>query len=170
MSVQTSDPPSRKRGQASSLNRRETLAALGFISAWVFGFLDFTAWLMVASLDDPGLPDLERDRADQHALPAVGRRHIALPLVRTPLIVVFIFELKASWTDLIKPLIYLQDTALYTLPRGLKAILDRFGQGGDMQWEIVPAASVIVTLPMIVIFFIGQRYFMDGIATTGRKG
>jgi multiple sugar transport system permease protein len=97
-------------------------------------------------------------------------RHIALPLVRTALIVVFVFELKASWTDLIKPLIYLQDTMLYTLPRGLKAILDRFGQGGEMQWEIVLAASVIVTVPMIVVFFVGQRYFMDGIATTGRKG
>ncbi len=96
--------------------------------------------------------------------------HIAVPLVRTALIVVFIFEIKASWTDLVKPLIYLQNTALYTLPRGLKAILDRFGQGGEMQWEIVLAASVIVTVPMILIFFVGQRYFMDGIATTGRKG
>ncbi len=97
-------------------------------------------------------------------------RHVALPLTRTALIVVFIFEFKASWTDLLKPLIYLQNSALYTLPRGLKAILDQFGQGGEMQWEIVLAASVIVTVPMLVIFFLGQRYFMDGIATTGLKG
>lgn len=97
-------------------------------------------------------------------------RHIALPLTRTALIVVFIFEFKASWTDLIKPLIYLYNTNLYTLPRGLKALLDQFGQGGEMQWEIVLAASVIVTLPMIIIFFLGQRYFMEGIATTGMKG
>jgi multiple sugar transport system permease protein len=95
---------------------------------------------------------------------------IALPLTRTALIVVFIFEFKASWTDLLKPLIYLQNSALYTLPRGLKAILDQFGQGGEMQWEVVLAASVIVTVPMLIIFFIGQRYFMDGIATTGLKG
>ena len=95
---------------------------------------------------------------------------IALPLTRTALIVVFIFEFKASWTDLLKPLIYLQNSALFTLPRGLKAILDQFGQGGEMQWEIVLAASVIVTVPMMVIFFLGQRYFMDGIATTGLKG
>jgi multiple sugar transport system permease protein len=39
-----------------------------------------------------------------------------------------------------------------------------------MKWEIVLAASVIVTLPMLIIFFLGQRYFMDGIATTGLKG
>jgi multiple sugar transport system permease protein len=95
---------------------------------------------------------------------------IALPLTRTALIVVFIFEFKASWTDLLKPLIYLQNSALYTLPRGLKAILDQFGQGGEMQWEVVLAASVIVTVPMLIIFFLGQRYFMDGIATTGLKG
>jgi multiple sugar transport system permease protein len=95
---------------------------------------------------------------------------IALPLVSTALIVVFIFEFKASWTDLMRPLIYLQNTALYTLPRGLKAILDQFGQGGEMQWEIVLAASVLVTLPMLLIFFVGQRYFIEGIATTGIKG
>lgn len=95
---------------------------------------------------------------------------IALPLTRTALIVVFVFEFKASWTDLLKPLIYLQNSALYTLPRGLKAILDQFGQGGEMQWEIVLAASVIITVPMLIIFFLGQRYFMDGIATTGLKG
>jgi multiple sugar transport system permease protein len=97
-------------------------------------------------------------------------RHIALPLTRTALIVVFIFEFKASWVDLVKPLIYLQKTDLYTLPLGLKSILDQFGQGGEMQWEIVLAASVIVTIPVVIIFFIGQRYFMDGIATTGLKG
>jgi multiple sugar transport system permease protein len=96
--------------------------------------------------------------------------NIALPLTRTALIVVFVFEFKASWTDLLKPLIYLQNSALYTLPRGLKAILDQFGQGGEMEWEVVLAASVIVTIPMIIIFFFGQRYFMDGIATTGLKG
>lgn len=97
-------------------------------------------------------------------------RFVALPLTRTALIVVFIFEFKASWTDLLKPLIYLQNPALYTLPRGLKAVLDQFGQGGEMQWEVVMAASVIITIPMIVIFFLGQRYFMEGIATTGLKG
>ena len=42
--------------------------------------------------------------------------------------------------------------------------------GGEGQWEVVLAASVIATLPMLVIFFLGQRYFVEGIATTGRKG
>jgi hypothetical protein len=55
------------------------------------------------------------------------------------------------------------------LPRGRKPILDQFGQGGEGQWEVVLAASVIATVPMLVIFFLGQRYFVEGIATTGRK-
>jgi multiple sugar transport system permease protein len=56
--------------------------------------------------------------------------NIALPLATPGLIVVFIFELKNSWMDLLKPLIYLRDPELYTLPRGLKALIDRFGQAG----------------------------------------
>jgi multiple sugar transport system permease protein len=95
---------------------------------------------------------------------------IALPLARPALIVAFVFEFKASWNDLLKPLIYLQDPDKYTLPRGLKAILDEFGQAGEMNWEIVIAALVISTVPMILVFFAGQRYFVEGIATEGRKG
>ena len=95
---------------------------------------------------------------------------IAMPICRPALIVTFIFELRASWTDLIKPLIYLRDPNLYTLPRGLKAILDQFGQGGESKWEIVLTASAIATIPMIVAFFLAQRHIVEGIATTGRKG
>ncbi|MFG2164520.1 carbohydrate ABC transporter permease [Micromonospora chersina] len=95
---------------------------------------------------------------------------LAFPLVRPALLVAFVFEFKASWTDLIKPLIYLRNEQLYTLPRGLKVILDRFGYGGEQQWEIVLAGSVIATVPMIILFFLAQRHFVEGIATTGRKG
>ncbi|MCP3803982.1 carbohydrate ABC transporter permease [Allokutzneria sp. A3M-2-11 16] len=95
---------------------------------------------------------------------------IAVPLCRPALIVSFIFELKASWSDLLKPLIYLRDPELFTLPRGLKAISDQFGQSGEQQWEVVLAGSVITTVPMIIVFFLAQRYFMQGIATQGRKG
>lgn len=95
---------------------------------------------------------------------------IAVPLCKPALIVTFVFELKASWSDLLKPLIYLRDTELFTLPRGLKAISDQFGQSGEQQWEIVLAGSVITTLPMVVVFFLAQRHFINGIATQGRKG
>jgi multiple sugar transport system permease protein len=95
---------------------------------------------------------------------------IAVPLCRPALIVVFIFELRASWSELLKPLIYLRDPALYTMPRGMKSILDQFGQGGESRWEVVLAGAVITTVPMVIAFFLGQRYIVEGIATQGRKG
>jgi multiple sugar transport system permease protein len=95
---------------------------------------------------------------------------IAVPLCKPAMIVTFVFELKASWSDLLRPLIYLRDPELYTLPRGLKAISDQFGQSGEQQWEIVLAGAVITTLPMVVVFFLAQRHFIYGIATQGRKG
>ncbi len=90
---------------------------------------------------------------------------MALPLAKPGLIVVFVFELKAAWTDLVKPLIYLRDPQLYTLPRGLKAVLDRFGEGGEEQWELVLAASVVATVPMVLLFLVAQRHFVRGTVT-----
>lgn len=99
-------------------------------------------------------------------------RRIALPLAKPALIVVFIFELQAKWFDLMTPLIYLRDTALYTLPLGLKTILDQQGAGGggEGRWEIIMAGTVVTVVPMIILFAIFQRFFIEGIATQGRKG
>jgi multiple sugar transport system permease protein len=97
-------------------------------------------------------------------------RLIAAPLTRPALVVTALFEFQAAWTDLMRPLIYLRDSDTFTVPRGLKSMLDQFGFGGEWHWELVVTASVITTLPMIVIFFVGQRHFMQGIATTGNRG
>jgi multiple sugar transport system permease protein len=99
-------------------------------------------------------------------------RRIALPLAKPALIVTFIFEVQAKWFDLMTPLIYLRDSALFTLPVGIKTILDRFGQGGggEGDWQIIVAATLILTLPMLIIFALFQKYFIEGIATQGRKG
>ena len=97
-------------------------------------------------------------------------RRIALPLCRPALIIVFIFELQASWSDLLKPLIYLQTEEYFTMPRGLKQIVDGFALSGEYHWEIAMAATLVATLPMIVVFALGQRYFMEGLATTAKQG
>ena len=97
-------------------------------------------------------------------------RHIALPLTRPALVVTALFEFQAAWTDLMRPLIYLRDSSTFTVPRGLKSLLDQFGFGGEWHWELVVTASVITTVPMIVVFLLGQRQIIEGIATTGTKG
>lgn len=95
---------------------------------------------------------------------------IAMPLCKPALVVTLLFEFQAAWTDLMRPLIYLRDSSTFTIPRGLKALLDQFGFGGNWHWEIVVTASVITTVPMIILFFLGQKHFVRGIATTGNKG
>jgi multiple sugar transport system permease protein len=97
---------------------------------------------------------------------------IAVPLAKPALIVTAVFEFKASWTDLMKPLIYLRDDHQFTVPRGLFALLGIYGPsgGGHGDYQVIIAATVIATIPMIIIFFLGQRYFIEGIATSGRKG
>jgi multiple sugar transport system permease protein len=97
-------------------------------------------------------------------------RRIALPLCRPALIIVFIFELQASWSDLLKPLIYLQTEEYFTMPRGLKQVVDGFALSGEYHWEIAMAATLVATLPMIVVFAFAQRYFLEGLATTARQG
>jgi multiple sugar transport system permease protein len=94
---------------------------------------------------------------------------IALPLCRPAIVVTCLFEFQAAWTDLMRPLIYLRDSSTFTVPRGLKALLDQFGFGGEWHWEIVMTAGVITTVPMIILFFLGQKHFVRGIASTGGR-
>lgn len=94
---------------------------------------------------------------------------MALPMSKPALAITFLFEFQASWADLLKPLVYLRDPALYTLPRGLKAVLDQFGQGGEREWELVLAANVVATLPMLLLFIVAGRWLMQGIKVTGNK-
>ncbi|MHA7132950.1 carbohydrate ABC transporter permease [Oerskovia turbata] len=95
---------------------------------------------------------------------------MVVPLSKPALIVTLLFELQASWSELMRALIYLQSSEQFTVPRGLKALVNQFGFGGEWHWEIIVTASVITTVPMIILFFLGQKQFIDGIATTGRKG
>ena len=95
---------------------------------------------------------------------------IALPLCKPALAVTLVFEVQAVWTDLMRALIYLRDSDTFTVPRGLKSLVDAFGFGGEWHWEIIITASVITTIPMIIVFFLAQRQIIDGVASTGIKG
>ncbi|ROP26543.1 multiple sugar transport system permease protein [Pseudokineococcus lusitanus] len=92
---------------------------------------------------------------------------MALPLTKPAVVVTLLFEFQAAWTDLMRPLIYLRSSENFTVPRGLKTLVDTFGAGGEFQWQVVITASVITTVPMVVLFFLGQKHFVAGIATSG---
>jgi multiple sugar transport system permease protein len=83
-----------------------------------------------------------------------------LPLSRAPLAVVAFFQLMYSWNDLLGPLLYLTDQSTFTLTLGLQSYQS---QEGGTQWHYLMAASVMTTLPIVVIFFFVQRTFLRGI-------
>jgi multiple sugar transport system permease protein len=97
---------------------------------------------------------------------------VALPLAKPALIVTALFEFKAKWTDLMTPLIYLHSDKQFTIPRGLYALLGQYAPsaGGQGDYQLIMAALVLSTLPMLIIFAFGQRYFIEGISLQGRKG
>jgi multiple sugar transport system permease protein len=94
---------------------------------------------------------------------------LMLPLVRPALLSVAIFEFQAKWNDFMGPLIYIQNPNLRTLPLGLQMIVQSLGYG-QFRWELLFTASVLVTLPMILLFLVAQRQFIEGIQTSGLKG
>ncbi|WP_371872806.1 carbohydrate ABC transporter permease [Herbiconiux sp. L3-i23] len=99
---------------------------------------------------------------------------IAAPLSIPSFIIVFIFEFQASWNNLQAPLIYLNfgSPENFTVPLGISYAMTVFSptNGGHGDYQLVMVAALLVTLPMLILFAFGQRYFIEGIATQGRKG
>lgn len=90
---------------------------------------------------------------------------IVLPLARPALATAAVFQFVWTWTDFLNPLIYLNDSSKYTLSIGL---YNFFSENG-VDWGPLMAACVMFTLPAFIVFLLGQRYFVEGIATSGLK-
>ncbi|WP_172194190.1 carbohydrate ABC transporter permease [Saccharibacillus qingshengii] len=93
-------------------------------------------------------------------------RSIIFPLSRSAIIVVSLFCFLATWNDFMGPLIYLKSENLFTLALGLQMFQGTY----TAQWDLLMAASAAVVLPCVVVFLIGQKYFLEGITLTGLKG
>ncbi len=92
--------------------------------------------------------------------------YIMLPLVRPSLATVAVFTFLGVWNDFMGPLIYLSDQRLYPLSLGLYALQVQADGGMAM----LMAGSLLMILPVVLIFFFAQRYFIQGITMTGMKG
>jgi multiple sugar transport system permease protein len=91
---------------------------------------------------------------------------IMLPLSRPALAVVSLFTFMGAWNNFLGPLIYLHRPDQYTLALGLQAFQS---QQNGTDWNLLMAASMLVMLPVIILFFLTQKTFIQGIATTGIK-
>lgn len=90
---------------------------------------------------------------------------IVLPLARPALAAQAIFVFMGSWNDFMRPLIILSDPELFTLPLGLNSFKGQY----ISYWNYIMAASMVFTLPVLVIYIFFNRYFIKGISFTGGK-
>jgi multiple sugar transport system permease protein len=91
---------------------------------------------------------------------------IILPLSVPALASLTIITFVSTWNDYLGPLIYLRDRPLWTIQLGLQSFVGEY----NAEHALIMTGSVLSVLPIALIFFVGQRYFVEGIATTGVKG
>lgn len=94
--------------------------------------------------------------------------YVIVPLVKPAAAAIAIMSAMAAWNEFMGPLIYLRDQAKFPLSLGLWGMRTDFTSGID--WTLIMAGNVLMTLPVIVLFFICQRYFIQGMAMSGMKG
>lgn len=92
--------------------------------------------------------------------------HIILPLLKPVLATVAIFAFMGAWNDFLWPLIVMTSEKMYTLPVALAMLNGEH----NSEWSLLMAGALVVTLPVLIIFFALQRYFIEGIAHSGIKG
>jgi multiple sugar transport system permease protein len=92
---------------------------------------------------------------------------IMVPLSRPALAASAIFSFTYNWNDFTAPLVYLNSPDKMTAAVGLAAFRHRYGA---TPWQLLMAASLVAVLPCVILFFVAQRYFIQGIVVTGVKG
>jgi multiple sugar transport system permease protein len=113
---------------------------------------------------------IPKDLADSARIDGAGEIQIwwdlYLPLARPALMVVALFQFLISWNDLLKPSVFLIDENQYTLSLALQQFQSCLG---GAEWGPLMAITLIMALPIIMLFLITQKYFVRGIAVSGLK-
>ena len=92
--------------------------------------------------------------------------HIMLPLSLPALSTLTIFTFVNTWNDFLGPLIYLTKTELKTIQIGLRMFITQY----SAEYGLIMAASVVALIPVLIVFLSLQKYFVQGVASTGIKG
>ncbi len=94
--------------------------------------------------------------------------YVILPLSRPAVATVSVFLFVGQWNNLVQPLLYLQRAELFTMP--IYVAQKNNLQESPIPWQDIMAASVLFVIPVLVVFILTQRYFVEGITMTGSKG
>jgi len=110
-------------------------------------------------------PDLEEAARIDGANTLQVLWYVILPISMPALATVAIFTFQAAWNDFLGPLIFLHDQSKYTLTLGLSFFRGSY----EVNWAYLMASSLVVSLPVILVFFLAQKVFIQGVGYTGTK-
>jgi multiple sugar transport system permease protein len=157
-------------GQVTMIPIFELFRSLGWYGSYlpltVPAFAGVPFYIFLLSQFFKTLPE---DMSEAARLDGAGELRIftrlVLPLSKPALATCALFQFLGTWNDFMGPLLYVNDPKRYTLAYGLQQFMSAYGG----QWTQLMAASIVFTLPIVVLFFFAQRTFIQGIATTGGK-
>jgi ABC-type glycerol-3-phosphate transport system permease component len=162
-------------GQVTMIPMYAAFARLGWIDTWyplivpaLFGSPFYIFLFRQFFLTIP------REYDEAALLDGAGRFRIywsiILPLARPALATVALFCFIGSWNDFFNPLIYINSPANATLTLGLHMLKTQIVGTGSVQWHILMAASLLVMVPNVVVFFLAQKHFIKGLQMGGLRG
>jgi oligogalacturonide transport system permease protein len=138
---------------------------LPFIVPAMLGSFPFFNFMMVQFFR--GLP-LEIDESGKldGCNSFVILKELLLPLCKSAIFSVIVFQFVWTWNDFFNVLIYISSVAKYPVALGLRMTMDI---STEFDWNQINAMSLVSILPPVILFFAAQKYFVEGIATTGMK-
>ena len=96
--------------------------------------------------------------------------YVIVPQVKPTLAAISIMSFLGAWNEFLGPLIYLRDPAKFPLSLGLYGMRADQGAIEGLDWSMIMAANVLLTAPAVLVFFVFQRYFIEGMTVSGMKG
>ena len=139
---------------------------LPFIVPALFACFPFFIFMLVQFIR--GIPkELDESAKIDGCSPAGILFRVLAPVMKPALFSAGLFQFMWTWNEFFDVLIYINSVEKYPLALGLRITMDT---ASDVQWNEVMAMGLVSILPLVVVFFFAQRYFVEGIATTGIKG
>lgn len=139
---------------------------LPFIVPALFACFPFFIFMLVQFIR--GIPkELDESAKIDGCSPAGILFKVLMPVMKPALFSAGLFQFMWTWNEFFDVLIYINSVEKYPLALGLRITMDT---ASDVQWNQVMAMGLLSILPLVVVFFFAQKYFVEGIATTGLKG
>ncbi|MGP5078601.1 carbohydrate ABC transporter permease [Brachybacterium alimentarium] len=144
----------------------------GWVDSWWALIVPFISAPLYVFLARQFFVSLPSELADAARIDGVGEIKIFLrimaPLAKPAFITIILFNVESAWNGFIWPLVATSSESIRPLQFGLAVFAQ--SSSGQPQWPFLMAVSALAMLPMVLVFIIGQRYFIAGLANTGLKG